>query len=57
MSPPLGLTQVALPMLELLLAAIDSGRLECPFREADLADIGFFATTGSSGIRQALLPK
>lgn len=36
-----GLTRVALPMLEQLLAAVERGRLECPFSEADLVDAGF----------------
>jgi phosphatidylserine/phosphatidylglycerophosphate/cardiolipin synthase-like enzyme len=36
-----GLTRVSLPMLEHLLSALERGRLECPFSEADLVDSGF----------------
>lgn len=36
-----GLSRIAQPMLELLLSAVERGRLECPFSEADLADAGF----------------
>ncbi|MGE0871404.1 MAG: DISARM system phospholipase D-like protein DrmC [Kofleriaceae bacterium] len=36
-----GLSRIALPMLEQLLTAIDRGRLDCPFSEADLIDAGF----------------
>jgi phosphatidylserine/phosphatidylglycerophosphate/cardiolipin synthase-like enzyme len=36
-----GLTRIPLPMLEQLLSAIERGRLECPFSEADLVDAGF----------------
>ena len=41
-----GLTRVALPMLEQLLAAVERGRLECPFSEADLVDAGFRGSAG-----------
>jgi phosphatidylserine/phosphatidylglycerophosphate/cardiolipin synthase-like enzyme len=37
-----GLTRVSLPMLEHLLSALERGRLECPFSEADLVDSGFY---------------
>lgn len=36
-----GLSRIALPMLEQLLVAVERGRLECPFSEADLIDVGF----------------
>jgi phosphatidylserine/phosphatidylglycerophosphate/cardiolipin synthase-like enzyme len=36
-----GLSRIALPMLEQLLASVERGRLECPFSEADLIDAGF----------------
>lgn len=36
-----GLSRVSGPMLELLLVAVEQGRLECPFVAADLADVGF----------------
>lgn len=39
--PGAGLTRVTLPMLELLLASIQQGRLEVPFSDADLVDVGF----------------
>ena len=41
-----GLSRVALPMLHQLLAAVEQGRLECPFSEADVADAGFLALAG-----------
>ena len=41
MTKPRGLSRIALPMLEQLLAVVESGRLECPFTEADLVDAGF----------------
>ena len=41
MTHPWGLSRIALPMLEQLLAVVESGRLECPFSEADLIDAGF----------------
>ena len=36
-----GLSRVPQAMLEHLLAAVERGRLECPFTEADLVDVGF----------------
>ena len=36
-----GLCRVPAPMLELLVIAIERGRLECPFTASDLADVGF----------------
>jgi phosphatidylserine/phosphatidylglycerophosphate/cardiolipin synthase-like enzyme len=36
-----GLSRVPAPMLELLVATIENGRLECPFTVNDLADVGF----------------
>lgn len=36
-----GLSRIALPMLEHLLGALERGRLECPFTEADLLEAGF----------------
>ena len=41
MTTPRGLSGIALPMLEQLLVAVERGRLECPFSEADLDDAGF----------------
>lgn len=35
-----GLSRVPAPMLELLLGAVEQGRLECPFTASDLSDIG-----------------
>lgn len=40
-----GLSDIARPALELLLAAVERGRLECPFGEADLLDAGFQGST------------
>ena len=40
-----GLSRIPLAMLEQLLAAIERGRLECPFTEADLVDSGFRGVT------------
>lgn len=37
----LQLSRVALPMLEQLLAAVESSRLDCPFSEGDLVEAGF----------------
>lgn len=37
----LGLTRVSLPTLQQILDALESGRLACPFSEADLIDSGF----------------
>jgi phosphatidylserine/phosphatidylglycerophosphate/cardiolipin synthase-like enzyme len=36
-----GLSAVPLPMLEALLAAVERGRLDCPFTEAELRTAGF----------------
>lgn len=36
-----GLSRVPAPMLDVLLAAVEQGRLECPFTASDLADVGF----------------
>lgn len=36
-----GLSRIPQSMLEQLLAAVECGRLECPFSEADLVDSGF----------------
>lgn len=41
MTAPIGLSVIALPMLELLLTSIESGRLDCPLTEVDLAEAGF----------------
>jgi len=38
---PVGLTRVSLPMLEQVLVSLETGRLSCPFSEADLIDSGF----------------
>jgi phosphatidylserine/phosphatidylglycerophosphate/cardiolipin synthase-like enzyme len=46
MTDPRGLSRIALPALEQLLAAVERGRLECPFEEADLADVGFKGLAG-----------
>jgi phosphatidylserine/phosphatidylglycerophosphate/cardiolipin synthase-like enzyme len=40
-----GLSRAPLSMLEQLLVAVDRGRLECPFSEADLIDAGFNGPT------------
>jgi len=40
-----GLSRIPLSMLEQLLVAVDRGRLECPFSEADLIDAGFSGPT------------
>jgi len=65
MTTPGGLTRIPLPMLELLLSAIERRRLECPFSEADLVDAGFhgfaedvvaaFAGIDSVGVVAALM--
>lgn len=47
MTAPRGLSGVALPMLEQLLAAVERGRLECPFTEVDLLDAGFRGSTAA----------
>lgn len=36
-----GLSRVPTPMLELLVGAVERGRLECPFTASDLAAVGF----------------
>lgn len=45
MTKPRGLSRIALPMLDQLLTVLESGRLECPFSEADLVDAGFRGLT------------
>lgn len=40
-----GLSRIPQSMLVQLLAAIERGRLECPFSEADLIDVGFTGET------------
>lgn len=59
-----GLSRVPTPMLELLVTAVENGRLDCPFNAGDLADIGFRGPAGDvvaalgvvdrSGVRAAL---
>lgn len=36
-----GLSRVSTPMLEMLIAAVEQGRVPCPFNATDLADLGF----------------
>jgi phosphatidylserine/phosphatidylglycerophosphate/cardiolipin synthase-like enzyme len=43
----LGLTRVSLSMLEHILEALESGRLACPFSEADLIDAGFHGSAAT----------
>ncbi len=45
MTTPKGLSRISLSMLEQLLSAIERGRLECPFSDADLIDAGFKGRT------------
>jgi phosphatidylserine/phosphatidylglycerophosphate/cardiolipin synthase-like enzyme len=65
MTTAYGLTRVPLPALQQLLAAVESGRLECPFGEADLTDAGLKGVAGdvvdalrgiidAAGVRAAL---
>jgi phosphatidylserine/phosphatidylglycerophosphate/cardiolipin synthase-like enzyme len=55
MTTPRGLSRIPLSMLEQLLTAVDRGRLECPFSDADLIDAGFkgFAEDVIEALRSA----
>lgn len=44
-----GLSRVPAPMLELLLAAVEQGRLECPFTAGDLVDVGLRGAAADVG--------
>ena len=41
MTTPKRLSRIPLSVLEQLLSAVERGRLECPFSEADVIDAGF----------------
>lgn len=44
-----GLSRVPAPMLEILLAAVEQGRLECPFTAGDLGELGLRGAAADVG--------